>query len=115
MRVIVCGGRNYNDHVKICESLNAMHHKHGIDLIIEGGANGADAHAATWATNNEVPRCTFHANWKKLGKRAGPVRNENMIVLGKGDCLIAFSGGIGTKSMTSLARKHGLLVWEVKP
>jgi hypothetical protein len=113
MKVIVCGGRDYQDFDRISKCLDLLHKKHGITLLIEGGANGADAHGAIWATNNCIPRCTFHANWQQLGAKAGPVRNSEMIKFGKPDCVVAFPGGSGTKNMVSKARKFGAKVWEL--
>lgn len=114
MKVLVCGGRNYENWDMICMSLDKLHKKHGIDLIIEGGANGADAHAATWANNNNIPRCTYHANWRVLGAKAGPIRNANMLKFGQPDCVVAFKGGSGTKGMVRLAKDAGINVWEVE-
>jgi hypothetical protein len=113
MRVLVCGGRNYDDFEFICSCLDKLNLKHGIDLIIEGGARGADAHAAIWADKNKIPRCTFHANWKNLGNKAGPIRNKNMIEFGNPDCVVAFSGGVGTKGMIRLAKESNINVWEL--
>jgi hypothetical protein len=112
MNVLVCGGRDYQDWEFLCSCLDKLHKKHGVELIIEGGANGADSHAATWADKNLIPRMTFHANWANLGNRAGPVRNENMIKFGKPDCVVAFKGGKGTSGMIKLARNAGLKIWE---
>ena len=113
MIVLVCGGRDYHDHEIIIKALNSMNEKHGIELLIEGGAKGADAHAATWADNNGIPRCTFHANWDYLGPKAGPIRNQNMLKFGKPECLVAFTGGRGTKNMISRARSWAIPVWEI--
>ena len=114
MRVIVCGGRNYHDYEKICASLDQAHAKRPITILIEGGAKGADAHAATWADNNGIFRVTGHANWRKFNGGAGPRRNQDMINLLSPYALIAFKGGKGTADMISRARKAELVVWEVK-
>lgn len=63
--------------------------------------------------NAEVPRCTMHANWDKQGRKAGPIRNQNMIDLMAPDAVIAFPGGRGTQGMIDLAKKNGVNVWEV--
>ena len=46
--------------------------------IIEGGAKGVDKYAADYATVNQIPLKTFHADWDKHGKAAGPIRNREM-------------------------------------
>lgn len=112
MKVLVCGGRDYHEWEFLCSCLDKLNNKHGIELIIEGGASGADSHAATWADKNLIPRMTFHANWANLGNRAGPLRNKNMIKFGYPDCVVAFKGGTGTKVMIKLANDAGIKVWE---
>jgi len=110
MKIIVCGGRNYHDWQFICKCLDHLHSKKGITLLIEGGANGADAHAGIWADNNGVNRITAHANWNYHGGKAGPIRNQLMMSLNP-DGVVAFDGGRGTKSMISIAEKAGVKVW----
>ena len=113
MRVIVCGGRDYQDHERVIKILNAAHNKRPISLLIEGGAKGADAHAAVWADNNGVARVTCHANWGKFNGGAGPRRNQDMINLLNPDSLIAFPGGKGTQDMISRAKKANLMIWSL--
>lgn len=114
MKVLVCGGRDYSDKEKVNDSLNRLKEKHGIELIIEGGAKGADKLGGDWADINGIAHCTFHANWSALGKRAGPIRNQNMIDFGLPDCLVAFAGGIGTNGMIKLAESAGIPVWRIQ-
>lgn len=45
MRVLVCGGRNYNDRKRVFSTLDRI----GITHLIQGGARGADALAKDWA------------------------------------------------------------------
>lgn len=114
MKVIVCGGRDYQDYDRVIKCLDALNAKHGIDLIIEGGANGADSHGAIWAENNKIPRCTWNANWNGYGKKAGPMRNTHMLHFMEPDCVVAFPGGAGTADMVNQAKACGVKVWEVQ-
>lgn len=113
MRVIVCGGRDYQDYKHVIACLDALRAKHGIELVIEGGANGADSHGGIWADNNGITRCTVHANWNKHGNRAGPIRNGDMLEKLNPDCVVAFPGGAGTADMVRQAKAAGVKVWEV--
>lgn len=115
MKVLVCGGRDYNDHERVKWALDGLNNKHGIDLIIQGGARGADLCANMWAINNSIQNCTYSACWRALGKKAGPIRNKNMLDIGKPDCVVAFEGGVGTQGMIKLAKEAGIRVWEVSP
>lgn len=115
MRVLVCGGRDFQDFDFLIDRLNALHQKHGVTIIIEGGANGADAHAAIWADTTGIPRCQMPANWRKHGNGAGPIRNKAMLDLLKPDVVVAFDGGKGTSNMVELAKKtEGVKVWDLR-
>jgi hypothetical protein len=51
------------------------------------------------------------ARWEQYGKRAGPLRNEEMIQSGA-DLVIAFAGGAGTADCVRRARRAGIPVRE---
>lgn len=110
MRVLVCGGRNYGDVDRVGVVLNRLHDAKGIDLIIQGGARGADEISAAWGSFNGVPVETYNADWENQGSFAGPARNKRMLDEGRPDLVIAFPGGKGTANMMRQARKAGVEV-----
>jgi predicted Rossmann-fold nucleotide-binding protein len=111
MRILVCGGRDYEDAASIERALDALHAARGITLIIEGGAAGADSHARAWASARGIDVRTFYADWKTYGRRAGPLRNARMLDEGRPDGVVAFPGGRGTADMIRQAQTAGLKVW----
>ncbi len=119
IKVIVAGNRDF-DNGGIFE--NAMtwllpsdsDYAESIE-IISGGCTGADALAEIYAKEWDIPLKVFPADWKKYGKYAGPIRNEEMAVYASSDeddwgMLIAFWDGKsrGTKNMIDIAFKYGL-------
>lgn len=119
-RIIVCGGRDFNNLAQLEHVLAIVHARRGIACIIEGGANGADRMARNWAEKCKIPVETFEAKWNEQGRRAGPVRNTLMLEQGKPDAVIAFLGGAGTKNMVEQARAARVPVmtpgdWYPKP
>lgn len=78
--------------------------------IIQGGATGADRAAYDFAEINFCRREEYPADWKRYGKRAGYLRNQQMLDEGKPDLVVAFPGGIGTANMVDLATKAGVKV-----
>ncbi len=110
--MIVCGGRDYQGHGTLFSALDTLHAKRGIALVIHGGAKGADYLAALWARDRGIPALSFPAEWTTYGKRAGPIRNQQMIDEGKPDGVVAFPGRTGTADMTARARRAGLKIWE---
>lgn len=117
-RIIVCGGRNYDDRSRVYRLLDGVlrsaesGNKH--ITIIHGAASGADALAAEWAVERNVDVVEYHADWKKHGRAAGPIRNRQMLTEHQPDAVIAFPGGTGTAHMMKIARKAGVYVLEVK-
>lgn len=114
-RVLVCGGRDYQDRERLFVVLDEHHARQPITVLIEGGADGADRFASMWAFEHEIDSDTFFAKWKVHGRAAGPIRNQRMIDEGRPDVVIAFPGGRGTADMMKRARAAGVEVIEVRP
>lgn len=116
MRVLVCGGRDFNDPMTLGSWLGGIHRDHGIEVIIEGGAPGADFMARKFAEWAGIPVETYPADWSK-GKAGGPIRNLQMLEEGRPDLVVAFPGGAGTRNMVKQAKRAGvkiLLAHEIK-
>lgn len=107
-RVLVCGGRDYPDRWRVYEVLDAAHAANPIELLIAGGANGADALAIDWARKEHVPFKIFNADWERHGRKAGPLRNQQMLDEGKPHMVIAFPGGRGTADMVKRSYDSGV-------
>ncbi len=112
MRVLVCGGRHWEDGRAVLDALDAIHAATPIVAIIEGGGTGADDYAEEWAALRGVTCETFEADWKAHGRAAGPIRNRRMLVDGRPDLVLAFPGGRGTADMVRQASAAGVRVVE---
>lgn len=117
MKILVCGGRTYWDKQYLFETLDALYafEDFAWTEIIQGGAMGADTLAFAWAAKNKIPCKVFQAQWKLYGKRAGYLRNQQMLDEGKPDLVIAFPGGPGTARMKQLAVAAGVRVLDIVP
>lgn len=112
-RVIVTGGRMYAqgggrqvERDRLWLALDELAHD---ALIVVGDAHGADAAAREWARLTGRP-CEVHtADWRRLGRAAGPERNGRMVRSGA-DLLVAFPGGRGTANCIRQARAAGIPV-----
>jgi len=113
MRVIVCGGRDYDDCMTLRRAMFSIHEgpEGPITMLFHGNARGADTEAARWAREFGIKNFACPADWAKHGKAAGPIRNKNM--LGNHiDLVIAFPGGRGTANMIKQAKAAGVRVVE---
>jgi hypothetical protein len=116
MRVLVCGGRDYRDRDHVNNELIRLNHRRGpFSVIIHGAATGADHEAMLWAEMMGIKHKPVAAEWEKLGKAAGPARNQRMIDEGKPELVIAFPGGSGTADCVRRAEKAGIEVIRIKP
>lgn len=111
MRILVCGGRDFDDYNILSQHLN-QYISSGLTLI-HGAARGADSLAERWAKDNADNIEAYPADWDKYGKRAGYIRNVQMLNEGKPDLVIAFPGGKGTQMMINLAEAAGIPVVKV--
>lgn len=113
MRIIIAGGRNVEWHLAdklVQEALEKSGWKDSLSEVVHGGAVGIDS-AAHAMSKGVWPTKVFPADWNKLGKRAGPVRNRQMAEYA--DALIAIWDGEsrGTKNMIEEATRCGLPVF----
>ena len=112
-RVLVCGGRLFDDRERIFSVLDRFRERFGVALIIHGAQTGADSLAGIWAASRILPCLRVPADWDRLGSGAGPARNALMLELGRPDRVIAFPGQAGTANMTRQARAAGIEVIEI--
>ena len=104
MKLAIIGSRTFNDYKLLQEILEQ--HKSKITLVVSGAAKGADSLGEKWALENNIQTLIFPADWGKYGKRAGYIRNEDIIK--NCDYCIAFWDGEskGTKHSISLCKKY---------
>ena len=114
MRILVCGSRDYSDESRVRIVLDWYLAKHDDDLIIiEGGAPGADTFAKEWADGHGTDYMHFPAKWTKYQKRAGYIRNQRMLDVGRPELVVAFftdpaNPSRGTSMMLDIATKAGV-------
>lgn len=114
MIVLVCGGRKFYDKVLFRHTMGLIHTETPISLIIHGGATGADTLANYWARAMGIQVKEYRADWILYGnRRAGPIRNRQMLNEGKPDLVVAFPGGKGTADMVKQAKNANVKVMEV--
>jgi hypothetical protein len=109
MKVIVAGGRDFDDYGLLVRKLNKILDGNNA-TIVSGHAKGADSLGERYATTYELKLKVFPAEWHKYGHGAGHVRNRQMAEYA--DVLVAFWDGEskGTRGMIHDAIELGLEV-----
>jgi len=139
IRLLVTGGRDFTDAALVERVLSAVHRKHGIAVLIEGGQIsydrktgdrwGADWLCRQWAECNGIEVETYEADWNDIeapgavvlftrsgapyNAAAGPARNARMLAEGQPDFAVGFPGGSGTADMCRRCIEAGVQVWRV--
>lgn len=95
-RILITGSRDWPDDGSVGEAVyaavhDAMYNLGEKDIVVVHGdcPTGADALAHKWAEETEYPVTIERhpADWDKYGKKAGFVRNQEMVHLGADICL----------------------------
>jgi cell division ATPase FtsA len=111
MKILVCGSRDWDDFDAIANRLC----KYAADIlpvvILHGGAAGADGIAGAAARLLRFEVRVFRPDWSEHGKRAGILRNLQMLDE-QPDLVIAFqrNGSRGTQHTINEARRRGIPV-----
>ncbi len=106
-RVLVTGSRDWPDPAAVHDALDFVAAEYGHQglVVVHGHCpTGADAHADAWAHANASTGVAVErhpADWERLGKRAGPVRNAEMVDLGADVCLAFIKSGSRGASHTA--------------
>jgi hypothetical protein len=107
MLVLVCGSRTLGmkDYGTIYDRLARLP---GDATIMHGDARGVDRKAESLARGFNIPTRAYPADWETHGKKAGHVRNDEM--LDRADLVLAFWNGFspGTRSVIEKARERGI-------
>lgn len=120
MRLLVCGGRAFDDVPWLWSILDGIDARHiergnegGVRFLIDGGQMqklacgrivGADYWAHQWALARNKQTLRFLADWDGVGRSAGPIRNKRMFDEGAPTHGLAMPGGKGTANMVSIMK-----------
>jgi hypothetical protein len=107
LRVIIAGGRDFNDYEKLKKVCDRM--LCGREwVIISGTARGADQLGEKYAREHGFEIERHPADWDKHGKSAGYRRNRKMA--DRANAVVVFwnGGSRGTGHMIDIAKELGL-------
>jgi YspA, cpYpsA-related SLOG family len=118
MVVVVCGSRCWTDRATIHRRLAQLP---ADSVVIQGEAAGADTVARDEAARIGLRVVPVPADWRRYGKRAGPIRNRRMLDMmlemtttPTQRLVIAFHDNLqrstGTAHLVGLARRVGVRV-----
>jgi hypothetical protein len=122
-RILITGSREFDDYTTVCMELGGvMRHLMATTrpfpriVVVHGAARGADTLADRAARAFGMETEPHPADWTRYGKRAGFIRNAEMVALGASRALAFYKTGAahrGTDHAVALAEKAGIPVRRV--
>ncbi|WP_198285511.1 DUF2493 domain-containing protein [Microcystis aeruginosa] len=100
--------RDFTDYNLLKEKLDFYIGKHSDIEIISGTARGADRLGERYAEEKGLTLTRFSADWKKYGKRAGYLRNEEMAQYATHAVIFWDGKSKGTAHMIELCKTYGI-------
>ena len=110
MKVIIAGGRDFNDYDLLCRKADKILSQQSEIEIVSGAAKGADKLGERYALEHGYQIIRYIPDWNFFGKSAGFIRNIDMAE--HADALILFWNGKSndSKHMLKIARDKGLKI-----
>lgn len=114
-RIIITGCRDWIDEEAVKNVILTMAAKHVVDgglrVLVGDCPTGVDKIAIEYCLVKRIGYTCFIANWKSEGKRAGPLRNKEMVVAGADLCVAFWDGkSRGTLDCLTQATAAGIPV-----
>jgi hypothetical protein len=116
MKLAIIGSRSFQDYDLLCQTMDKWFYEprggtscpmwlYNVREIVSGGAAGADSLGARWAREQGIKLTEFKPDWEKHGRRAGFIRNEDIVAAS--DVVLSFWDGVsrGTANSLSIAKR----------
>lgn len=113
MRLGIIGSRTFDDYnllVQTIETYFVYKNKFGepqyrFDEIVSGGARGGDLLGAKFAREHNIKLTEYIPDWDRYGKRAGFIRNEDIVKNSEIICCFWDGQSKGTANSLSIAKR----------
>lgn len=109
MKLIIAGGRDFNDKQRMWDELKKLHSQGVIDEQVElvtGMARGADMCGYEIFKEHNAKIHQFIPDWNSLGKSAGFIRNAEMGAFADAALIFWDGQSKGTKHMIEYMARH---------
>jgi len=111
-RLLIAGSRTINPTTPELDSafgLLLYHLDEQQIVVVHGNARGVDKAGGVWAQSMGYPVEIFEPDWKKNGRGAGYIRNQEMVDTGIGAAFIFWDGSSkGTAHTLKLLEENGI-------
>ncbi len=77
IKLAIVGGRDFNDYGRLRKVFESL--KLDVSELVSGGAKGTDTLAEILSQDKKIPITIFPADWERNGKKAGMLRNKQIV------------------------------------
>jgi len=111
VKVAIVGSRSYPHPESVRQFVQQLAEKYPDAIVVSGGARGVDSIAEEEAERSGLDTLIFPADWETHGKRAGFLRNRDIV--SAADLVVAFWDGSskGTQHSFDLAAELGKAIY----
>jgi len=116
IKLAIVGGRDYTDYENFkkivkeyCDEIGQLP-----NFIVSGGAKGVDTMAEQFAKENNIQTIIFKPDWKTLGRKAGIMRNTDIIEASTHVLALPTSKSIGTYDSINKAKQMDKILKVIK-
>lgn len=104
-KLAVAGSRDFGHEDRVKTEIKYIIENTQINTIVSGGARGIDTYGEEVANEKKMQKIIHLAEWDKLGRSAGFVRNKNIVQ--DADAILIYWDGksVGTKHTVGLAKE----------
>ena len=106
MKIIIAGSRDLFEYEILCKFMNKIEKKYEVTHVISGRSKGMDSCGELWAVEHGKEIIDMPADWS-LGKKAGPLRNIEMLKVADIILVIMNDNSKGSSHMSKIAIESG--------
>jgi hypothetical protein len=106
VKLAIIGSRSFNNYELMKSTITSNFEGIKIALILSGGARGADSLAEVLGKELGIPVKVILPDWKHYGKKAGLIRNTEIIK--ESDAIAAFWDGSSRGTLDSIRKAEKL-------
>ena len=105
MKLAIVGSRSLDNYETVKNAVDSLSTE--VTEVVSGGAKGVDSFAERYASEHDIPTVIYKPEWAKYGKRAGYIRNKDIVE--RADFVLAVWDGESRGTLDSInhARKLG--------
>lgn len=107
MKLAIVGSREFENYDLLCAEVEKIKQTQTVELIVSGGAKGADTLAKRYAALNHIPMMELKPDYKQFGHNAPAQRNA--LIVENADWVLAFAAPTSRGTWDTIRKAEKML------